>query len=139
MALTINDGCITVISGGTTKTFQVKEMTLDYDSLATEDSGRDDTGQMHIEWILSRTRKVNITLPPLSTDEVRSILNLVTGRIYTIKFRDPLGTKPTASDQYQTSLTVYTSKSSVNLYNGRIQNGIWTDAKFSAIDMKGES
>lgn len=134
----IDKGCVGIKSGTTCVTFPVKESPLDYDSLATEDSGRDDTGQMHIQWILSRTRKINITLAPMSTDEVGTILNLVLGRIYEITFRDPLGTA-TSGHQKTTTMTCYTSNGSVKLYNGRIFNGIWQDAKFNAIEMKGES
>lgn len=113
-------------------TIKPKTMSVDYDSLATEDSGRTDDGVMHIDWILSRARKVNITLPPMTQSEVGAILDKVSGRIYWIKYTDAIG-----GDGWV--MNVYTSKSSTAMYSSVLASGgLWTDAAFNAIEMGGE-
>lgn len=126
------DGDITIaVPGYPAYTFTPAAMSVDLDSLASEDSGRTDDGVMHIEWIKTRYRKVNITMPPMSQTQARAILNLIQGRIYTITYRDPIdGVK---------TISVYTSKSNATLYSGTIHNGIWTGCSFNAIGMGGDT
>ena len=131
--MSIIDGEITITSGGVSKTFAPQTMTIDYDSLATADSGRTDAGIMRIQWILSRTRKVNITLPPMLQSEAGAILDLVLGRIYTIEYRDAV------TNAAMPPMDVYTSKGSATLYSGTIEGGIWTGCSFNAIEIGGET
>lgn len=133
--MAIIDGEITISSldRSLSVTFAPKaELTYDIDSLATSDSGRDDGGMMHIDFILTRTRKLNIVLPPMNSNDVHDILNLVQGRIYYIKYRDPI-------DNDERESLVYTSKSKAVLYSGTIRGGIWTGCSFNAIEMGGET
>ena len=57
--------------------FAVKDLKVNYESLAAEDSGRTDDGIMHINWVLRRIRKVQIKLPPCDTTEAAALLDLV--------------------------------------------------------------
>lgn len=133
MAYTTYDGLITITTKkGTVKSFLPADLKIDYDSLATSDSGRDDDGYMHIDWILQRARKLNITLPPMFKHDVGEILDLVMGQVYKITFRDAI------TDAAMT-IDVYTSKTNATLYSGTISDGIWTGCTFSAIEMGGES
>jgi len=133
--MAIIDGEITIQSYdlGQSVTFAPKaELTYDLDSLATSDSGRDDSGMMHIDFILTRARKLNIVLPPMTGQAVNKILDMVQGRIYWITYRDPI------TNASKRSLA-YTSKSKATLYSGVIRGGIWQDCSFNAIEMKGET
>lgn len=51
------------IIGGTE--YSPKELKITYDSLATSNSGRSDNGTMHITWVRTNIRKLEITMPPM--------------------------------------------------------------------------
>lgn len=66
------------------------------DSLADSNSGRTDDGVMHINWIWREIRKVTLTFPPLTSEEVSALLSLVQGKEYDLSYPDPLdGTERT--------------------------------------------
>lgn len=109
--------------------FPAMKMVVEFDSLASEDSGRDDEGEMHIEWIKERLRKVKITLPPMSQRDVALALDAVLGKKYYIEYIDPIdGLK---------QLYVYTSAGSAEMYNARIHGGLWHNISFNAIEVGG--
>ncbi len=112
--------------------FQNGGLNQDYDSLATEDSGRSVDGLMHITWILSRARKLEITLPPCSAAFASVILNRVLGRKYYITYWD------LATNQEKT-IYVYTSKGNGGLYSGVVRNGLYQGVTFNAIELMGET
>ena len=133
MAVIDGEITITTLDGSKSITFApVGGMKYTTESLASADSGRDDGGMMHIDFILTRTRKINIVLPPITGTAKNEILDMVQGRIYKIKFRDSI-----TNDEKE--ITVYTSNSSASLYSGTISGGIWTDVAFNAIEMGGET
>lgn len=107
--------------------FPAMKMVVEFESLASEDSGRSDNGEMHIDWLKERLRKVKITLPPMSQADVSAALDAVLGKTYYIKYIDPIdGLK---------QLHVYTSAGSAELYNARIHGGLWYNISFNAIEM----
>lgn len=112
--------------------FQNGGLQYDFDSLATEDSGRSVDGEMHIQWILSRARKLEIQLPPCTFAFFSAVVNKVMGRKYYVTYIDPL----TNSEM---TIHVYTSNGKGNLYSGVIRNGLIQGASFNAIELKGES
>lgn len=124
----------TVTSGNSIRfsPFQNGGLQIDYDSLATEDSGRSVDGEMHITWILSRARKVEIQLPPCSAAFASKILNKVMGRKYYITYWDLI----TNSEK---TIHVYTSNGKGSLYSGVVRNGIYQGITFNAIELKGET
>lgn len=112
--------------------FQGGGLSINYDSLATEDSGRSVDGEMHITWILSRARKVEIQLPPCSATFASKILDRVMGRKYYITYWDLI----TNSEK---TIHVYTSNGKGSLYSGVIRNGVYQGITFNAIELKGET
>lgn len=102
------------------------------DSLATEDSGRSVDGMMHITWILSRARKLEIQLPPCTFAYYSAIMNRVLGRKYYVTFIDPV-------TNTEMTINVYTSNGKGNLYSGVVRNGLIQGASFNAIELKGET
>jgi len=113
--------------------FSPKAIQFSVDSLATEESGRTADGVMHIDWILDRTRKLEVELRPDTPDNLYAILNKVQGKIYYLTFFDPI-------TNAEMTRKMYTSNESVNWYNGRIFSGLGLiqEAKFSCIEMGGE-
>ena len=112
--------------------FQNGGLQYDYDSLATEDSGRTVDGQMHITWILTRARKLEIKIPPCSFAFYSRIVKRVMGKKYYITYIDPL-------TNAERTINVYTSNGRAGLYSGIVKNGLITGAQFNAIEMKGET
>lgn len=111
--------------------FEPKSLKVGFESLASEDSGRTDDGTMHVNWILSRIRKIEIEMPPCSAAEANAILSRVQGRIYSITYFDPLANSELTKE-------VYTSNSAADCYSGIIRNGLWQGISFSAIERAGE-
>lgn len=112
--------------------FQNGGLQIDYDSLATEDSGRSVDGEMHITWILSRARKVEIQLPPCTAAFASKILDRVLGRKYYITYWD-------LATNAEKTIHVYTSNGRGSMYSGIIRNGLYQGISFNGIELKGET
>lgn len=99
-----------------------------FDSLADENSGRDDNGVMHIYWKRPKMRKWEITMPPMTSTQAAALINLIQGKTYTLTIWD-------ISANAEVNVNVYTSNSAADMYSGVIMNGLWRGFKFSAIEM----
>lgn len=117
-----------VVAGGVE--FPVQKMIVEFESLATPDSGRTDNGEMHVEFIRERIRKIKCTLPPMTQEEVARALDAVLGKKYYLDYIDPIHGLHTVH--------VYTSTGSAELYNARIHGGLWTGITFNAIELLGD-
>lgn len=107
--------------------YKAKSLSVDNESLATEDSGRTDDGVIHINWVKSCLRKIKIEMPPSTADLVSQLLYQVQGKIYEITYFDPL------TNQERTS-KCYTSNSSADCYSGVLYNGLYQGISFNAIE-----
>lgn len=113
--------------------FDAKSINVNYESLASDDSGRTADGVMHIYWVMRKVRKVEIELPPTADrSQLARILSLVQGQEYNLTYWDPL-------DNAERTIKCYTSNSSADLYNGYILGGIWQGVSFNAIELAGEN
>lgn len=113
------------------KEFVAKSLKVNYESLSGEDSGRTDDGVMRINWIFRRIRKVEIEMPPMTSQELSRLLSRVQGQEYYLTYYDPL-------DNVERRAKVYTSNSKTDLYSGIIMNGLWQGVSFNAIELEGE-
>lgn len=117
---------------GTYTEFQAKSLSVQYESLASDESGRTEDGAMHIYWVYHKLRKIEIELPPTANRSLlSSLLTLVQGQEYYIKYWDPLTNAERTSH-------VYTSNSNTDMYSGVLYNGMWQGVKFNAIELAGE-
>lgn len=114
------------------KEFAAKAIKVGFESLSGSDSGRTEDGVMHINWIFRRIRKVEITMPPCTSEEVSALLSLVQGQEYSLTYFDPLENK-------EKMIGVYTSTTAADMYSGIIRNGLWQGVSFNAIEMAGEA
>ena len=114
-----------------TKTFIPASITPSYESLASADSGRTDDGVMRISWVLDRVRKLEITMPPMTSQDLSSLLSLVQGKEYKMTFFDALTNQ-------ELERKFYTSNSSADMYSGILRNGLWQNVSFNAIEIGGE-
>ena len=113
------------------KEFVAKSLKVNYESLSGEDSGRTDDGVMRINWIFRKIRKVEIEMPPMTSQELSRLLSRVQGQEYYLTYYDPL-------DNVERRAKVYTSNSKTDLYSGIIMNGLWQGVSFNAIELEGE-
>lgn len=113
------------------KEFSPKSLKVNYESLASEDSGRTDDGVMRIEWVKRCVRKLEIIMPPMTANEVSELLPLVQGKEYNITYFDPL----TNSER---TINVYTSNSSGDCFSGVLRGGLYTNVGFNCIELAGE-
>lgn len=111
--------------------FKPKSMKPNYESLATEDSGRTDDGVMRIYWVLDRIRKWEIVMPPMTSEQQSRLLSLVQGREYYMTYWDTLANQ-------EITRKFYTSNSSADMYSGYTKNGLWLECSFNAIELGGE-
>lgn len=112
--------------------FQNGGLQIDYDSLATEDSGRSVSGYMDITWILARVRKLEIQLRPCSSAYASQVLKRVMGKKYYITYWD-------LYDNAEKTIYVYTSNGNGNVYSGVIHNGLYQGVTFNAIEIMGDT
>lgn len=108
-----------------------KSLLCNFESLASDNSGRTLDGVMHIYWVFNKIRKLEIELAPTTADVLSRIFSRVQGQEYDITYWDVL-------ENAQKTIHVYTSNSSVDCYNGVIRNGLYRGAKFNAIEIAGE-
>lgn len=108
--------------------FLAKNIKPNYDSLATENSGRTDDGIMHITWVRSNLRKYEIEMPPCTALEASAILSAVQGKIYDLTIFD-------VKSNREITLQCYTSNSQADCYSGVLYNGLWQGITFSAIEV----
>lgn len=111
--------------------FSPKSFKPNYESLATNDSGRTDDGIMHITYVLDRVRKYEIEMPPCGSDLISQLFSLVQGKEYYMTFFDPL-------ENAEMTRKFYTSNSAADCYSGVLYNGLWQGVAFNAIELGGE-
>lgn len=105
-------------------------MAINYDSLASADSGRTDDGVMHITFIRGKLVKLDITMPPADAHQYATLINTVQGAVnLPVTFYNPItGNVDTKN--------MYCSNSKADWYSGVItSNGILTGLSFSLIEM----
>lgn len=113
--------------------FNAKSIKVNYESLASDDSGRTADGVMHIYWIMRKVRKIEIELPPTADRMMlANLFSLVQGQEYNLTYWDPM-------DNAERTIKVYTSNSSTDMYNGYWYGGVWQGMKFNAIELAGEN
>ena len=111
--------------------FAPKNLKINYESLASDNSGRTLDGVMHIYWVFNKIRKLEITLPPTTADKIAEIFSRVQGHQYDITYYDLV-------ENDEKTIHCYTSNSHSDCYSGRVKNGLYTGATFNAIEIAGE-
>ena len=101
---------------------------VEHSNVVGADSGRDESGLMHIDWVARDKRKVFLHYNAMSASELTTMLNLLQGEEFSFKFLDH-GTVQTM-DAYcgECNYQFYTNSS---LYT----ESIYTDVEFHVIEM----
>lgn len=111
--------------------FSIQSLKVNWESLQADDSGRTDDGVMHITWVKRKVRKLEIGLPPCTSQKISALFSLIQGQEYNITYFDPL-------ENQKKTIKVYTSNSAAECYNGVLKGGLWQNAAFNAIELAGE-
>lgn len=127
MSLT-NKGCFIVRANGVDTEFCAQSIKPIFDSLADENSGRNQSGYMTIHYLRPKLRKWEITMPPMTSTEAYNLISKIQGQLYKIVIWD-------ISTDSEQVVDVYTSNGSADMYSGVLYNGLWRGFKFSAIEM----
>lgn len=124
-------GNITISRTGVSPvTFAPADYKITFDSLAGPDSGRSIDGTMHINWILKKTTKLEVTLPPhkYNDPDWAKILAIVQGQdALQVTFYDYMSHTTVPH-------TMYCSQSNAGYY----YKGLVNDVSFELMEMKGE-
>lgn len=107
--------------------FPAKSIKESDESLASEDSGRTLDGVMHIYWVQRDLKKVEIVLPPCTSDLLKQLKDIVQGKEYYIRYWSYEGE---FVEKY-----VYTSNLSADMYSGVYYGGLWQGFEFHAIEL----
>ena len=73
---------------GTDFSHLVADMRIGYETLVSDESGRNARGNMVID-IVSRKRKVYITFRHMSEDEMKALLDAIKDYVITVEYLDP--------------------------------------------------
>lgn len=104
------------------------EVEIDHDNMVSSDSGRVESGEMHITWIRGDIRKVNLTFKFLTGDEVNYMLNMMQGKEFRFTYYD----------NGSVTISAYTGKCSYKQHNLTLfsdEGGLYTDFKINVIEM----
>ena len=99
---------------------------VEHTNLAGSSSGRTEDGIMHIEWVRTDIRKVNLRWKVLTASELNYILGLMQGREFVLTFRDRGAVQ---------TMNAYSAESSYTYYSSALGEDIYTDISINAIEM----
>ena len=104
------------------------EIDVEHDNIVSSDSGRTESGMMHINWVRRDVRKVDLTYESITAAEVEYMLNLMQGREFTFTYYDN-GVK---------TMSAYCGKCSYSQKNLSVyanEGGLYKDFKINVIEM----
>lgn len=100
---------------------------IEHSNVAGADSGRDETGIMHIDWVRRDVRKVFLHYNYMTATELATLIGLTQGKEFTLTFRDQGATK---------TMSGYVGESSYEFYNyGPGGEAIYKDVELHVIEM----
>lgn len=100
------------------------EVSITHSHIASSDSGRDESGYMHIIWLRTDVYKVGIRYALMTGSELNYIRSRMQGREFSFTFVDE-GTKKTIRGYCgEVTATLYTKLNGVNIYKDVAANVI---------------
>lgn len=101
---------------------------VEHSNVVGADSGRDETGIMHVDWVRRDVRKVNLHYNAITETELSYMMNLMQGKEFTFKFID--------QGSVQT-IDAYVGESSYEFYSysSAYDEGVYMDFEIHVIEM----
>lgn len=103
-----------------------KDTKIQYDSLASSESGRTEDGVMHIGWVRRKIAKINLVYPAMTKAEALHLLNILQGKEFNFTYPDPVFGARTIS--------AYASNSSYDFHTDAVYGGILTNVSINVIE-----
>ena len=101
---------------------------VEHSNVVGADSGRDESGLMHIDWVATDKRKVFLHYNAMSASELSVMVGALQGKEFSFKFLDQGSVKTMNAYCGECNYQFYTNS---NLYN----EAIYTDVEFHVIEM----
>lgn len=92
------------------------DVSVSHNHIASEDSGRDESGYMHIIWLRSDMLKVGIKYAVMTGDELEHMRDLMQGKEFDFTFPDENGKKTFHGYTGEVSGTLYTRFNGIDIY-----------------------
>lgn len=92
------------------------DISITHSHLASEDSGRDESGYMHIHWLRRDILKVGIKYALMTGDELEHLRNLMQGQEFQFTFPNENSTKTIHGYSGEITGTLYTRFNGVDIY-----------------------
>lgn len=102
---------------------------VEHSNVVGSDSGRDESGLMHIDWVARDKRKVFLKYNAMSAHELQYMLNLLQGKEFTFTFLDHGVTQTMDAYTGESKYQFYTN--SADLYD----ESIYIDVEINVIEM----
>lgn len=102
---------------------------VEHNNIVSSDSGRTESGKMHIRWVRRDVRKVSLTYDAITGIEVKHMIDLMQGREFTFDYYD--------MGEMQ-SMSAYCGESSYtehNLKNHAEEGGVYKNFSINVIEM----
>ena len=104
------------------------DVEIDHENIVSSDSGRTESGKMHITWVRGDVRKVNLTYKYLTGAEADFMLGLMQGKEFRFTYYD----------NGLHTISAYVGKCSYKQHNLALhssEGGLYTDFKINIIEM----
>ena len=101
---------------------------VEHSNVVGADSGRDESGLMHIDWVARDKRKVFLHYNAMSASELDTMLTLLQGKEFSFKFLDQGSVQTMNAYCGECNYQFYTNSS---LYS----EAIYTEVEFHVIEM----
>lgn len=101
---------------------------VEHSNVVGADSGRDDSGLMHIDWVRRDVRKVFVHYNAITQTELNYVMGLMQGKEFTFKFLD--------QGSVQT-INAYAGESSYEFYSysSAYAEGVYTNFEIHVIEL----
>ena len=94
--------------------------------MTTADTGRDESGYLHIGWLRRDVRKANLTYKAMTGAELNWLMNLMQGKEFQFTFLE---------DNAAYTMNGYVGECSYDHYNYGMNGPIYTDISINVIEM----
>ena len=101
---------------------------VEHSNVVGSNSGRDETGYMHIDWVRRDVRKVFLHYNAITETELTYLMGLMQGKEFTFKFKDQGSVKTISAYVGESNYQFYSYS---NLYD----EGVYVDFSINVIEL----
>lgn len=98
---------------------------IEHSNVTASDTGRDESGYMHITWLRRDVRKVYLTYKAMTGTELNWLMNLMQGKEFTFTFLE---------DSYTYTMNAYVGECNYESYSYAIGDKVYTNVSINVIE-----